>query len=284
MEGSTGSTGISLAFVAALYGLSATIFMPSDQSIEKRAAMRVYGAQLKIVPPASWANPAHYSRQAAAYAAEMPEQRIYVDQFENEVGFRAHYQSTGPEIWSQTSGGQLDALVLSAGTAGTLGGVAAYLLERQSSQSPDRKLHIFLADPPGSGLYARATHGVLYAPQESEGTRKRHQVDSLVQGVGLNRLTNLVSLIPQIDHAFRIEDQETLDMSRYLIRKEGLFVGSSSALNVVGAVKAARRLGPGHTIVTLLLDAGHRHWSGFWKDEAAGTRPFTLHHDLSFIK
>lgn len=262
VEGSSGSTGISLSMMARVYGASCTIFMPSDQSIEKQQWMRIYGANLVLVPPASYANPENYVKRAQAYAAEKSrngDSIVYVDQFESSFNHQVHYETTGPEIWYQTAQ-QVDAVVLSAGTAGTISGVGQYLKE----QNPN--ILVILADPEGSGIYNLIKHGTLYTEKEKEGTRKRNQTDSIVQGVGMNRMTGLLSRASHwIDDAVHVPDDEVKSMSLSLLQQEGLFVGSSSALNVAAAVQIARDLGPGHTIVTILPDAGHRHWSSLHK-------------------
>lgn len=262
VEGSTGSTGISLAIATKIYNLSScTIFMPSDQSREKQQWMELYGAKVIRVPPASFVNPENYVKRAQAYSQSKNSNHTiyYVDQFENDLNHLTHYETTGPEIWNQTYH-QVDAVVLSAGTAGTISGVGQYLKEQSSS------IKIILADPPGSGLYHWIKNGILYSPQEKEGTRRRHQTDSIVQGAGMNRLTSILLKAREwIDDAIQVSDEETIQMSQYLLKNEGLFIGSSSALNVAASVKLAEKLGPGHTIVTMLPDAGHRHWSSLYK-------------------
>ncbi|KAJ3160644.1 hypothetical protein HDU86_000403 [Geranomyces michiganensis] len=195
----------------------------------------------------------------------------FCDQFENLANFHTHYSTTGPELYHQTNG-KIDALVLGAGTGGTLAGLTRYLKPRV------RNLFVVLADPTGSGLYHKVKHGVMYAPTEREGSRKRHQVDTVVEGVGINRLTKNFSKIVKtgyIDEAVHVDDREAVEMSRYLVRQDGLFVGSSSALNCVAAVRVARQLGPGHTIVTLICDHGTRHLTKFWSDE------YIASHDLT---
>ncbi|KAJ3156372.1 hypothetical protein HDU89_004154 [Geranomyces variabilis] len=187
----------------------------------------------------------------------------FCDQFENLANFHTHYTTTGPELLRQTNG-TMHALVLGAGTGGTLAGLTRYLKPRIPG------LLVVLADPTGSGLYHKVKHGVMYAPTEREGSRKRHQVDTVVEGVGINRLTkNFAKIVKEgyIDEAVHVDDREAVEMSRYLVQQDGLFVGSSSALNCVAAVRVARQLGPGHTIVTLICDHGTRHLTKFWSDE-----------------
>jgi len=186
---------------------------------------------------------------------------FFADQFENLANFDAHFTTTGPEIYRQTQG-NVDAIVMGAGTGGTLAGVTKYL----KTLLPD--LRSYLVDPQGSGLFNKVKYNIMYSSTEKEGKRKRHQVDTVVEGVGINRLTrNFAMSEGFIDDAIRVTDQEAVDMARYLVNQEGLFIGSSSAVNCVGAVRIARELGPGHTIVTLLCDSGQRHLTKFWNDE-----------------
>ncbi|GJP43774.1 hypothetical protein CLOM_g3191 [Closterium sp. NIES-68] len=180
---------------------------------------------------------------------------FFADQFENLANYRAHYFGTGPEIWRQTDG-RVDAFVAAAGTGGTLAGVSCYLKE----QNPAVKA--FLIDPPGSSLFHKVTRGVLYTRQEAEGKRLRNPFDTITEGIGINRLTANFN-VARIDGAFRGTDREAVEMARYLLRNDGLFVGSSSAMNCVGAVRVAEKMGPGHTIVTILCDSGFRHLSKF---------------------
>lgn len=184
---------------------------------------------------------------------------FFADQFENLANFRAHYQGTGPEIWCQT-GGKVHAFVAAAGTGGTIAGVSRFLKEQ------DKSIKCFLIDPPGSGLFNRVTRGVMYTREEAEGKRLKNPFDTITEGIGINRLTQNFKLA-QVDGAFRGTDREAVEMSRYLVKNEGLFLGSSSAMNCVGAVRVAQLLGPGHTIVTILCDSGMRHLSKFYNAE-----------------
>jgi cysteine synthase A len=172
-------------------------------------------------------------------------------------------------VWAQTRGA-VTAFVAAAGTGGTLAGTGAYL----QSRNPDVK--IYLIDPPGSSLYNRVTRGVMYASTEAEGKRSRNQVDTITEGIGINRLTANFARAPPLAGAFRGTDAEAVAMARHLRSAEGLFVGSSSAMNAVGALRVAQALGPGHTVVTVLCDGGGRHLSKFWSEgalEAAGLTP-----------
>ncbi|KAF8893514.1 PALP-domain-containing protein [Infundibulicybe gibba] len=188
---------------------------------------------------------------------------FFADQFENKSNFEAHFAGTGPEIWRQTNG-HLHAFVSGAGTGGTIAGTGQYLKSRKQD------ILIALSDPEGSGLYNKVKHGVMFDRKETEGTKRRHQVDTVVEGIGINRLTNNINLaLPIVDEAFRISDAEAVAMSRYLVQNDGLFLGSSSACNLIACIKLARKMGwnRGQTIVTILCDSGSRHYSKFWNDE-----------------
>ncbi|CAH9076153.1 unnamed protein product [Cuscuta europaea] len=190
---------------------------------------------------------------------------------------RAHYEGTGPEIWEQT-GGNLDAFIAASGTGGTVAGVSCFLKGKNAN------IKCFLVDPPGSGLYNKVTRGVMYAREEAEGRRLKNPFDTITEGIGINRITENFKLA-KLDGAFRGTDKEAVEMSRtttcyrrwwcsywivlirYVLKNDGLFVGSSSAMNCVGAVRVAQALGPGHTIVTILCDSGMRHLSKFFNPE-----------------
>ncbi|CAN6307520.1 unnamed protein product [Urochloa humidicola] len=184
---------------------------------------------------------------------------FFADQFENLANYRAHYEWTGPEIWEQTKG-SLHAFVAAAGTGGTIAGVSRYLKEK------NRCIKCFLMDPPGSGLFNKVTRGVMYTKEEAEGKRLKNPFDTITEGIGINRVTNNF-MMAELDGAYRGTDREAVEMSRFLLRNDGLFVGSSSAMNCVGAVRVAQGLGPGHTIVTILCDSGMRHLSKFFNDQ-----------------
>ncbi|KAI5812172.1 tryptophan synthase beta subunit-like PLP-dependent enzyme [Pyronema omphalodes] len=263
-EGTVGSTGVSLAYLARARGYLAHIVMPSDQSVEKSNLLEKLGAEVSRVPPASIVDQSQFVNKARNLALEhtrnqnIPGRGYFVDQFENDGNWRAHYNSTAPEIYKQTAG-RIDAFVAGAGTGGTISGCARYLKERL----PD--MRVVLADPPGSGLFNRVKYGVMFDIKEREGTRRRHQVDTIVEGIGINRVThNFEAGRELVDDAVRVTDEEAMAMARFLVEKEGLFVGSSSAVNCVAAVRAARKLGEGHRVVTILCDSGARHLSKFW--------------------
>lgn len=252
-EGTVGSTGVSLAMLAPTFGCHCFISMPDDAAEEKSAMLQVLGAEVQRVRPVSISHPNHFVH-VARKKAEQCSNAIFADQFENTANFRAHLK-TGEEIWVQSLG-TVDAFVSGAGTGGTIAGVSRCLKQHKPS------VQIFLADPPGSGLYNKVKRGVMYTREEAEGKRLRNPFDTITEGVGINRVTrNFTRAI--IDDAFKVSDRESVEMASYLLRNEGLFVGSSAAVNCVGAVKAARKLGPGHTIVTLLCDGGQRHLSKF---------------------
>lgn len=201
---------------------------------------------------------------------------FFADQFENKSNFYAHYEGTGPEIWRQTNG-KLHAFVSGAGTGGTIAGVGQYI------KSMNKGIKVVLADPEGSGLFNKVKYGVMYDHKEAEGTKRRHQVDTVVEGIGINRMANNVSLaLPIIDDAFRITDAEAVAMSRYLAKHDGLFIGSSSACNLVACVKLVRLLGwkEGQTIVTVLCDSGTRHYSKFWNDDYLQAANILIDHTL----
>ncbi|KXT14983.1 hypothetical protein AC579_7763 [Pseudocercospora musae] len=264
-EGTVGSTGISLAAVARARGYKAHICMPSDISSEKSDILLKLGAIVERVPPASiidqnqFVNTARRRAQEHTDDPEKPGVGFFADQFENTANYLAHQSTTGPEIYSQTSGGQLDAFVAGAGTGGTIAGVALYL----KPLLPDLK--IVLADPQGSGLYNKIRYGVMFSPTEVEGTRRRHQVDSIVEGIGINRLTkNFQAGMHLIDDAIKVTDEQAMKMARWLVEKEGLFVGASSAVNLAAAAIMAKKSGKGKRIVTIICDSGNRHLSKFW--------------------
>lgn len=275
-EGTVGSTGVSLAMVAAAYGCRCFISMPDDAAVEKVHMLQALGAEVQRLRPVSIAHPAHFVNVARRRAAEEPN-AIFADQFENPANFRAHI-ATGREIWEQSKG-RLHAFVSGAGTGGTIAGVSFFLKQRSPS------VQVFLADPPGSGLYNKVTRGVMYSAEEAEGKRLKHPFDTITEGVGINRLTANFSKA-KVDGAFKVTDAEAVEMAGYLLRNEGLFVGSSAAVNCVGAVKAARQLGRGHTIVTVLCDGGHRHLSKFHSKEYLAGQGLTAQHTgtgLEFI-
>ncbi|KAJ3413145.1 hypothetical protein HDV05_008483 [Chytridiales sp. JEL 0842] len=240
-EGTVGSTGISLATIANAKGYKCHIVMPDDVAQDKYKLLLQLGATVERVRPVPISHPEHFVHIARKRAEEMNSEvtghrGLYVNQFETLDNFEAHYRTTGPEILTQTNG-NIDAFVMGAGTGGTLAGVATYL---KSKVGP--KVQIILADPEGSGLFNKVKYNVMYAPTEAEGSRRRHQVDTIVEGIGLNRITANFSKAQQgmIDDAIKVMDEEAVEMSRSLLRNEG----SSSAVNCVAAYKVAKKLGP----------------------------------------
>lgn len=230
-EGTVGSTGISLATLCRARGYLAHICMPSDQAMEKSDLLLKLGATVDRVQPAPIVDQAHFVNQARNLAAEhtadsnRPGRGFFADQFETEANWRAHYEGTGPEIFQQ-AGEDLDAFVAGAGTGGTISGVAKFL----KMKLPNIK--VILADPTGSGLFNKIKHGVMFHAKEKEGSRRRHQVDSIVEGIGLTRsTTNFEAGRQLIDDAVKVTDAQALAMARWLVEKDGIFVGSSSAVN-----------------------------------------------------
>lgn len=260
VEGTSGSTGISLASMCNAMDVPLHVVIPDDQADEKKRILNGLGADVVVVPSAAISNGKHYVNQARALADDLG--GIFMNQFENTANFMAHYEGTGPEIWKQTNG-CIDAFVMSAGTGGTIAGVSRFLKEQR------KDLSVALADPNGSSLFNKVTHGVCFTPEQAERTIRRHRYDSIVEGVGLDRVTANFDRA-EIDTAYRVSDQAVVEMAHWLLREEGLFVGSSSALNVTAACMHAKALGPGHTIVTVICDSGQRHLSRFWNPEYVG--------------
>lgn len=246
VEATAGNTGIGLALVGNARGYRTVIVIPETQSQEKKDMLRLCGAVLHEVPAVPYREPNHYVHVAGRLAEQLartePNGAIWARQFDNVANREGHYENTGPEIWAQTDG-KVDAFICSVGTGGTLAGVAAALRER----SPHVKIGI--ADPPGAALYAYYTRGEL----QMEGS-------SITEGIGQGRITrNLEGLA--VDFAYQIPDAETVETVFDLVRQEGLVLGSSSGINVAGAIRLARELGPGHTVVTALCDSGTRYAS-----------------------
>lgn len=270
-EGTVGSTGISLATLARARGYRCHICMPDDQSHEKSDLLRQLGAAVERVPVAPITSTGHFvnlaRRRAREHEAVAGDGSVgfFADQFESEANWTAHMRSTGPEILAQT-GGDIDAFVAGAGTGGTISGVARFL--KEEAKLGDR-VKVVLADPQGSGLYNRVRYGVMYSPTEREGTRRRQQVDTIVEGIGINRVTeNFEAGREMIDDAVKVTDEQACKMARWLVENEGIFAGSSSAVNMVGAVVTALGLPEGSTVVTILCDSGQRHLSKFYKKVA----------------
>lgn len=272
VEGTSGSTGISLAHLCRSLNLRLRVVLPDDQAEEKAHLLRCLGADVMRVPNCAISNPSHYVNTAKRIVSDLSSCRcddaVFVDQFENVANFRCHFEETGPEIYNQMlelsdhacSSPPLDAFVMSAGTGGTIAGVSQYLKSR------DKSIRVYLADPQGSSLFHRVKHGVCYTAEQRERTVRKHRYDSIVEGVGLDRVTSNFAMA-NIDDAIRISDQEVVDMAHWFVANEGILLGSSSALNMVGVCEVARRMGPGHVIVTVICDSGQRHLSRFWNKQ-----------------
>jgi cysteine synthase A len=271
-EGTVGSTGISLAVLARARGYKAHICMPDDMAVEKSDLLHHLGATVERVPVAPITSPNHFVNLARTRAKEhtaasdTPSRGFFADQFESLANYTAHMKTTGPEIYAQTDAGQLDAFVAGAGTGGTIAGVAKHLKEERGLAA----LRVVLADPQGSGLYNKIRHGVMYSATEREGTRRRTQVDTMVEGIGINRITeNFEAGRGLIDDAVKVTDEQACRMARWLVEHDGIFIGSSSAVNCVAAVVTALKMPEGSRVVTILCDSGTRHLSKFWKHIAA---------------
>ncbi len=244
VEGTAGNTGIGIAMVANALGYRTVIVMPDTQSKEKIDTLRAYGADLHLVPAVPYRNPENYvhvsQRLADQLATTDPAGAVWANQFDNTANRDFHAVTTGPEIWNQTEG-KVDGFVCAVGTGGTLAGVASALRTRNPGVS------IALSDPAGSGLYHYYANGEI-----------RVEGNSITEGIGNGRITGNLQDVA-IDHAFRIEDSESIPIVFRLLREEGLLLGGSSGVNVAGAIRLARELGPGHVIVTILCDSGLRY-------------------------
>ncbi|HKR45872.1 MAG TPA: cysteine synthase A [Paraburkholderia sp.] len=241
VEGTAGNTGIGLAHICAARGYRCVIVIPETQSPAKMELLRVLGAEVHPVPAAPYKDPNNYQKIAGRLAQELGD-AIWANQFDNLANRKAHYETTGPEIWRDTAG-TVDAFVSATGTGGTLAGVARFLKEK------NRDVWIVLADPYGSGLYSYVKTGEIHA----EGS-------SITEGIGSSRVTANLDGTP-IDDAYQVDDQSCVTMVYRLLREEGLYVGGSTGINVAAAVRLAREMGPGHTIVTLLCDGGELYRS-----------------------
>ncbi|MEL0132993.1 MAG: cysteine synthase A [Rhodobiaceae bacterium] len=252
VEGTAGNTGIGLTMVGNAKGYTSVIVMPETQSQEKKDVLRIFGADLRLVPAKPYKDPGNYVRYSEQLAKELAQSHpggvIWANQFDNTANMRGHYRTTGPEIWRQTDG-HIDGFTCAVGSGGTIAGVGRFLKER----NPD--VRIALSDPDGSALYGHYIHGELKA----EG-------NSISEGIGQGRITANLAEAP-IDTAYRLSDIDALPYIYDLMRAEGLYLGGSTAINVAGAVAMARELGPGHTIVTILCDSGQRYQSKVWNPE-----------------
>jgi cysteine synthase A len=252
VEGTAGNTGIGLALVANARGYRTVIIIPETQTQEKKDMLRLCGADLREVPALPYRDPNNYIRYSGRLAEELaatePNGAIWANQFDNIANRQGHYETTGPEIWTQTDG-KIDGFICAVGSGGTLAGIANYLREQKAD------VQIGLADPPGAALYEYYKNGEL----KSEGS-------SITEGIGQGRITaNLEGLT--VDHPFQIPDAESLQVAFDLLKYEGLVLGSSSGVNVAGAIRMAKAMGPGHTIITILCDGAAKYQSKMFNRE-----------------
>jgi cysteine synthase len=246
VEGTAGNTGIGLALVGNALGFRSVIVIPDTQSQEKKDTLRLCGAELVEVPAVPYSNPNNYVKVSGRLAAQLAQSQkqgaIWANQFDNVANRDGHQKTTGPEIWTQTDG-KVDGFICAVGTGGTLGGVGLALKER------NKNIKIGLADPKGAALFSYYTTGVL----KSEGS-------SITEGIGQGRITKNLENVP-VDVAYQVPDEEAVPIIFDLLAHEGLCLGGSSGINVAGAIRLAKDLGPGHTIVTVLCDYGTRYQS-----------------------
>ena len=249
VEGTAGNTGIGLGLVGNSLGYKTLIVMPETQSQEKKDALKLIGCELKLVPALPYSNPGNYIRQSEEIAKNLSKTSkngvLWANQFDNIANRMSHFDSTGPEIWEQTIG-KIDGFTCAVGTGGTLTGTGLFLKER------NKNIKIALTDPYGSGLYNYYKKGEMKA----EG-------NSITEGIGQGRITKNLEDCP-LDLSYRVDDNEALNIIFDLLKEEGLFLGGSSGINVAGAIKLAKELGPGKTVVTILCDSGQRYQSKIW--------------------
>ncbi len=248
VEGTAGNTGIGLAIVAKALGFELLAVMPNDQAKEKERMIILHGGQIKLVDSVPFKNENHFYHTARRLADENPHQYWWANQFENLSNYQAHYTQTGPEIYEQTKG-KLDFLISSSGTGGTIGGNSCFLKEKIP------KLKVYLVDPQGSGLCSYIKTGEF----KSEGK-------SLTEGIGIMRLVKNFAKA-KVDDAFTLPDQDLVTVAQYLRNRDGILVGSSTALNIAGALKLAVQFGPGQRIVTFYCDLGERSYSKLFNPE-----------------
>ena len=259
VEGTAGNTGIGLALVANSLGYKMLVVMPKGQAQEKERMISLYGAELLLVDPCPFANPDHFYHTAKRLGVEH-EDYWWADQFENLSNYRAHYLHTGPEIWQQTEG-KIDALVTVAGTGGTIAGNSHYLSEQQPN------LKTWLVDPDGSGIYSFLKSGSY----QSKGS-------SFTEGIGIMRMVENFRQA-KVNHAITLPDQDLVTISRLVAERDGILLGSSSSLNVAGALYAAARMGKGKTIVTFSCDLAERSYSKLYNEEFLKEKGIELNKD-----
>jgi cysteine synthase len=253
LEATAGNTGIGLAVVASARGYRTLILIPDTQSQEKKDTLRLCGAELIEVPALPFSNPNNFQHVGKRLAEQLrktePNGVLFADQWNNLDNPKAHYESTGPEIWQQTDG-KVDGFICSVGTGGTLAGISAYLKEK------NKGIVTACADPHGYAMYELFKHG---EPKSTPG-------GSITEGIGLGRVTPVIETA-KVDDAFLIPDEEAVSIIYDLLEHEGLCLGGSTGINVAGAIRLARQLGPGHTIVTILCDSGFRYQSKLFNSE-----------------
>jgi cysteine synthase A len=253
LEATAGNTGIGLAVVASARGYRTLIVIPDTQSQEKKDTLRLCGAELLEVPALPYSNPNNYQHVGKRLAEQLrktePNGVFFADQWNNLDNAKAHYESTGPEIWQQT-GGNVDGFICAVGTGGTLAGVSRYLKEK------NKDVVVACADPRGAAMYELFKHGKA----------KTTPGGSITEGIGLGRVTPVIETA-RVDDAFLIPDEEAVPIIFDLLQHEGLCVGGSTGINVAGAIRLARQMGPGHTIVTVLCDSGYRSQSKLFNPE-----------------
>jgi cysteine synthase A len=264
VEGTAGNTGMGLTLVGNARGYRTIIAMPDDQAPEKYDLLRAYGADLRVIPAAPYTNDANYYHEARRIAESIPG-AVWANQFENTVNRDTHERTTGPEIIAQLDG-KLDAFVAAAGTGGTIAGAGRALKKH------DPSIRVVLCDPYGSALYNYVKRGELVAEGDSD-----------AEGIGIKRLVANFKDAP-VDDALRVSDRDMIEMAHWLIREEGVFVGGSAALNVVGAARYAATLPPGSRVVTILCDGGDRYRSRMYRDAWLAENGLTPQaKDLSFL-
>ena len=256
VEGTAGNTGIGLTHIANARGYQTILVVPDTQSSEKIDYLRAIGAEVRTVPAAPYKDPNNYQHVARRLAESLPG-AFWANQFDNPANRRQHFETTGPEIWEQTNG-QIDAFCAAVGTGGTLGGVANYL------KSKRREVRIICADPRGSAMF-----------DYFRGRELTVTGSSFTEGIGQGRITKNIEHAP-VDNAYRIPDQVIIDMLYFVVRQEGLFIGSSAATNLCAAFMAAQELGPGKRIVTILCDSGARYLSRLWNESWLKTKGLSI--------